>query len=107
MRIVARTADLSFPNERAACLACTLWVQAVVGALLPTTLLLAAARASAAPAPPAAELPASGTGGQQGRREGWLALLEREFQEHPAQMAAFTAQLLWLVLRTATAVLLE
>lgn len=106
--MIARGADLSFPSEQAACLACTLWVQFVVGALLPTALLLAAgAGATACPAPSGAAGGERTGGGQHRRRKGWLALAEHEFREHPVQLAVFTAQLLWLLLRTATAVLLK
>lgn len=74
-------------SPTAACLACSLWTQVVVGGLLPATLLWAQQRQA----------------GGAGRRGRTTKLLDRVLGERPLMMTAYAAQLLWLILRTTVA----
>lgn len=129
--IVAPGIDMRFANERAACWACTAWIQLMFGVVLPTALLLAgrqsvgtsrqqtggplppgqstgAAAAAAAGADAAGASQEAPAGGRRSRAvHRLLSWLDQAFSEEPLLMSLFAAGFVWVLLRAATGLLFE
>lgn len=123
--------DMRFANERAACWACTAWIQLMVGVVLPTVLLLAgrqrvgtSRQQTGGPLPPgqsagaaaaaevgldaaraSREAPAAGRPRHTVRR--LLSWLDEALHEEPLLVSLFAAGFVWVLLRAATGLLFE
>ncbi len=120
---------MSFTNERAACWACTAWLQLVLSVVLPTALLLGgrkhyrphgrqaaslhppdqeSARAGAAESSvDAAGAPAAVAGRPTGTLHRLLAWLDEAFCEEPLLVSLYAAEAVWVLLRAACGLRLE